>query len=279
MLATGALSPAGRLRHRVPHRLLNGARHWTWTWSQSLTFRRRPWTLEAQGNVYVLSSTTLRLFSAGKMVKSLDLGTGTPWHSMAFDGKNIYITDFLDGAILKVEKNLASYKSFTVSGASRLLGIAVSPKNGDIFAAEVNGKAIFVLDSNGAKKRKINGLNMEKDVPGFVTDLQLDASGGLLETDQYLGAISKMGPDGKIRKFQKVPWTSPSYERAAILGSRIYMNCYKDQRLVVMGLDGGEIGHLKKDLPQALGAGMDGFLYLSPAARVIRRSLSPLKQG
>lgn len=227
-------------------------------------------TAGADGRVYILSDGKLQMFKDGRNVKSLNMEAGLRWRSMAFDGEQFALTNFQDNSFLKADKELDNLVRVVVPTTWRLLGAASDPATGGFTFSDVHGKYLFVVDAQGRTQRTLPGPNPKAGPDGFMLDLKSLNNGELIATDQLTNMIARAGKDSKVHVFPKVPWSQPAYERAAVVGGFIYMNCLKDRRVVAMNKRGEPVGHLKFKAPQMIGAGLDGFLYLKNGDEILK---------
>ena len=232
---------------------------------------------DAQGNVFVLTKSKLQKFSSGKLAKSLELKAGGLSGAMALDGKTLYVSNFSNDYVSKLDTNLADRGGFSVEAADRLLGIAYSPLDGGkLFITDVAGKNIFITDTSGKSLDRIKGPRTGSPDVGFAFDLQVDAGGNIFENDLSSRWISFFSPDHKLKKIVKSPWNAANQERLAPCKGLIYINCVTDKSVLVMDAEGNPVGHMNRSALM-IAAGQDGFLYLYSDGKILK--LKPLPAG
>lgn len=219
-------------------------------------------TADSDGQVYVLTQGSITRFTDGKETKSVSLGNPSAMRCLAFDGSNFYVSNYVDKSVVKVDKALEKVVGLPIKDGFRTLGISVSPLDRLIYVAEVDRPLVHLLDSNGVKKGEMKFLPQAGHTI-WAFDMKHDRSGNTYVSGQLPGQIAKYGADRKLQSPpMQAPWPRLTWERMPIVNDRMYINCFDEERLKVMDLQGRPVGFMKKDTPQMIGSGRDGFIYL-----------------
>jgi sugar lactone lactonase YvrE len=231
-------------------------------------------TADAEGNVYALTGSELRLYVHGRLSKALALPFG-PNRSMAFDGKTLFVTDSDNNSVLLVDPALDNPTTIAVDGAKRLLGAAWMPKSGLVALAEVDATDVYFIEPTGRWKARCKGPVAAKAAPGFAYDLAADGEGRLYLNDIYGGQASVLSPERRLVQALPTPCGARLNNRLAVLGGRIYTHCQGEDGITVRSLKGEPLGYVPIPAPQVQGAGLDGFLYVQSDGKV--RKFKPLE--
>ena len=215
---------------------------------------------DANGNVYTLSGTEIRLYVGGKMKVSAPL----PWapnRSMAFDGKQLFVTNSDNDKVTVLEANLAFKGAFAVKDAQRLLGIACLP-DGRLLVSSVDRSHFFFVDKAGHRQARYKGP-ANGPGGGFSYDLQTLPNGDVLGNDIYAGLVFTLSTGKKAIKTWPTPCRDYRDHRLPVLADKVYIACQTENVVRVLNTSGRAVGYFKFDLPEIMAAGDDGMLYVA----------------
>jgi hypothetical protein len=229
--------------------------------------------VDATGRVFLLKTRELCSFVGGKPEDSLPLPV-TKGRSMAWDGHQLYLTDFTTPRILRISPQLEELGSFTVKGAKYLSGIAWSPSNERLFVCESSGETVYVLDNHGKRTGSFPGpTKAGANAQARLVDLQVDKYGNLHFLDVYDNSgtgLTATTPGGQVIYRMALPFPAPFWERAAMGPGQIYIACFRAQRLIGIDTPGKYFGQMPLKNPALAAAGEDGFIYVWADNKILK---------